>query len=178
MSTTIQRRPRRQYTPEFRAEAVKMVLEEGRSMAQVAKDLGLTCSALENWENHQLRVLRRPVESTQYASKDYQRALAAWGIRCSMSRKGNCRDNAVVESFFSTLKTELVPRVDFLSRAAAKSALRMASHGGRRFATSPVHRALPCRGFRACTPAAPLGSGILSPMNVRRSPPTVSVSRI
>ena len=40
-----------------------------------------------------------------------------------MSRKGNCWDNAVVESFFCTLKTELVHRVDFLTRAAAKSAL-------------------------------------------------------
>ena len=49
MSTTMQRRPRRQYTPEFRAGAVKMVLEEGKSMAQVAKDLDLTRSALENW---------------------------------------------------------------------------------------------------------------------------------
>ncbi len=74
---------------------------------------------------------RRPPEGllhhsdrgSQYASEDYQRALAARGIRCSMSRKGNCWDNAVVESFFSTLKTELVHRVDFLTRAAAKSAL-------------------------------------------------------
>nr|WP_164003076.1 transposase [Pyxidicoccus caerfyrddinensis] len=45
----MQRRPRRQYTPEFRAGAVKLVLEEGKSMAQVAKDLDLTRSALENW---------------------------------------------------------------------------------------------------------------------------------
>ena len=45
----MQRRLRRQYTPEFRAGAVKMVLEEGKSMAQVAKDLDLTRSALENW---------------------------------------------------------------------------------------------------------------------------------
>jgi transposase InsO family protein len=43
----------------------------------------------------------------QYASADYQRALAAHGVIPSMSRRGDCWDNAVVESFFSTLKQEL-----------------------------------------------------------------------
>ena len=42
-------RPRRSYTPEFKAGAVALVLEEGRSMHGVAKDLGLTPSALERW---------------------------------------------------------------------------------------------------------------------------------
>ncbi|RKH34948.1 IS3 family transposase [Corallococcus praedator] len=60
---------------------------------------------------------------SQYASTDYQRALATRGIRCSMSRKGNCWDNAVVESFFSTLKTELVHEADFLTRESANAAL-------------------------------------------------------
>ncbi len=60
---------------------------------------------------------------SQYACADYQRALAARGIRCSMSRKGNCWDNAVVESFFSTLKTELVHDRDFPTRESAKAAL-------------------------------------------------------
>ena len=46
---------------------------------------------------------------TQYASADYQRLLTAHGITPSMSRRGNCWDNAVVESFFSTLKQELEP---------------------------------------------------------------------
>ncbi len=44
---------------------------------------------------------------TQYASRAYQRLLAANDLVCSMSRKGNCWDNACVESFFSTLKREL-----------------------------------------------------------------------
>jgi len=43
----------------------------------------------------------------QYASNAYQKRLAQHGIVCSMSRKGNCWDNACVESFFSTLKREL-----------------------------------------------------------------------
>ena len=44
---------------------------------------------------------------TQYASGEYRRALESQGLVASMSRKGNCWDNAVAESFFSTLKTEL-----------------------------------------------------------------------
>jgi len=43
----------------------------------------------------------------QYGATLYQQRLIALGIRCSMSRPGNCWDNAVVESFFATLKTEL-----------------------------------------------------------------------
>jgi transposase InsO family protein len=42
-----------------------------------------------------------------YASEDYQRWLTTHGITCSMSRRGNCYDNAVMESFFSTVKFEL-----------------------------------------------------------------------
>ena len=44
---------------------------------------------------------------SQYASRDYRAVLETAGIVCSMSRRGNCWDNAVVESFFGTLKTEL-----------------------------------------------------------------------
>jgi len=45
---------------------------------------------------------------SQYASHDYREALDRAGIACSMSRRGNCWDNAVSESFFGTLKTELL----------------------------------------------------------------------
>jgi putative transposase len=44
----------------------------------------------------------------QYTSAEYRAALAELGVTVSMSRKGNCWDNAVAESFFATLKTELV----------------------------------------------------------------------
>ena len=47
-----------------------------------------------------------------YASADDQRRLEAHGITCSMSRTGDCYDNAVMEAFFSTLKTELADRFD------------------------------------------------------------------
>jgi len=45
---------------------------------------------------------------SQYCSQDYQKLLGQFGIKASMSRKGNCYDNAPMESFFGTLKTELV----------------------------------------------------------------------
>jgi putative transposase len=59
----------------------------------------------------------------QYASGDYQRRLQDRGIICSMSRKGDCWDNAVAESFFSTLKAELVHRLDYVSRSQAKASV-------------------------------------------------------
>jgi transposase InsO family protein len=57
----------------------------------------------------------------QYASTDYRTALTQAGLVASMSRKGNCYDNAAMESFWSTLKLELVYRRDFQTRAHARS---------------------------------------------------------
>lgn len=68
-------------------------------------------------------LLHHSDRGSQYASADYQRALEQRGIRCSMSRKGNCWDNAVVESFFSSLKMELVHEADFATREQASAAL-------------------------------------------------------
>jgi putative transposase len=60
---------------------------------------------------------------SQYASFDYRSALDGAGITCSMSRWGNCWDNAVAESFFGTLKTEFIhPRI-FTTREIAKTAI-------------------------------------------------------
>jgi transposase InsO family protein len=60
---------------------------------------------------------------SQYASGDYQTALHKAGITCSMSRKANCWDNAVAESFFGTLKIELIyPRI-FSTRAIARTVI-------------------------------------------------------
>lgn len=53
-------------------------------------------------------LLHHSDRGSQYGAVAYQQRLAARGIQCSMSRPGNCWDNAVVESFFATLKTELL----------------------------------------------------------------------
>ncbi len=60
---------------------------------------------------------------SQYASEHYQRALAEKGITCSMSRKGDCYDNAPMESFFASLKKELVHHENYPTREAAKASL-------------------------------------------------------
>ena len=66
-------------------------------------------------------LLHHSDQGCTYASEDYQTILDAHGITCSMSRRGNCYDNAVMEAFFSTLKTELADRFD--SCGDAKMAL-------------------------------------------------------
>jgi len=58
---------------------------------------------------------------SQYASNEYQKLLKNHGLKCSMSRKGDCWDNSVVESFFATLKSELVFHRSWNSRRQAAS---------------------------------------------------------
>jgi transposase InsO family protein len=58
----------------------------------------------------------------QYTSADYRSALAELGVTVSMSRKGNCWDNAVAESFFATIKTELVHQKRWASRLELRAA--------------------------------------------------------
>jgi transposase InsO family protein len=60
---------------------------------------------------------------SQYASRDYRAALRARGITCSMSRAGDCWDNAMAESFFSTIKCELIHDADFATRTLAARAI-------------------------------------------------------
>ena len=64
-------------------------------------------------------LLHHSDRGVQYASGAYQAVLQRHGIICSMSRVGNCWDNAVVESFFATLKAELVQAARWPTRAAA-----------------------------------------------------------
>jgi transposase InsO family protein len=68
-------------------------------------------------------LLHHSDRGSQYASADYRAALAAAGMECSMSRKGDCWDNAVAESFFSTLKAELVHEADWATRVEARTAI-------------------------------------------------------
>ncbi len=68
-------------------------------------------------------LLHHSDRGTQYASAAYRAALAAAGMVASMSRKGDCWDNAVAESFFATLKWELVRRSRWATRAEARTAV-------------------------------------------------------
>ena len=66
-------------------------------------------------------LLHHSDRGSQYLSYEYQQLLAAHGLLSSMSRKGNCWDNAVAESFFATLKLELAYRSHWRSRTQARS---------------------------------------------------------
>ena len=69
----------------------------------------------------EIGLLHHSDQGSTYASEDYQDLLEARGIVCSMSRRGNCYDNAVMESFFSTVKSELADQ--FASHGDAKMEL-------------------------------------------------------
>jgi transposase InsO family protein len=99
-------------------------------------------------------VLHHSDRGSQYASHDYQRLLNSHQMVCSMSRKGDCYDNAMMESFFSTLKSECADGV-FDSRAEARRHLR-------------VHRGV------VQSPKTPFGSWLSKPGGFRTGSPSTS----
>jgi transposase InsO family protein len=177
---TKRRRPRRHFDDDFKAQAVRLVLDDGKTVGAVARDLDLTETALGTWvlrtwvararadrtqgktglttvergesgtlylaaildlfsrcvvgwavsavnDRHltlaaltvalnrrcpETGLLHHSDRGSTYASDDYQDRLTVHGITCSMSRTGDCYDNAVMEAFFSTLKTELADHFD------------------------------------------------------------------
>lgn len=68
-------------------------------------------------------LLHHSDRGAQYASDDYQRLLASHGIACSMSGRGDCYDNAAMESFWGTLKTELVNHERYATREEARASI-------------------------------------------------------
>ena len=110
--------------------AVLMDLYSRRIVGWAMDDQGatsLTLSALKMaLQQRAVRadLLHHSDRGSQYGAMAYQQQLAIHGIRCSMSRPGNCWDNAVVESFFATLKTELFSTGHpFWTRQEARTAI-------------------------------------------------------
>lgn len=66
-------------------------------------------------------VLHHSDRGSQYTSEQFQRLLGEMGVICSLSRQGNCWDNAAMESFFSSMKTERTARKTYRSRDEAKA---------------------------------------------------------
>jgi putative transposase len=66
-------------------------------------------------------LLHHSDQGSQYTSEEFQRLLDGLGVTCSMSRSGNCWDNAVMESFFSTMKTERCHRRHYATREVARA---------------------------------------------------------
>jgi putative transposase len=75
------------------------------------------------WRRPAPGLIHHTDRGAQYASGDYRALLAAHGVQQSMSRKGDCWDNAVAESFFATLEHELLADADFPTRREAHAAL-------------------------------------------------------
>ena len=88
---------------------------------RITQELTLSALKMALWKRKPGRgLLHHSDRGSQYTCKAYRKLLSAHGIVCSMSRKGDCWDNAVAESFFHTLKTELVYHEDYATRAEAK----------------------------------------------------------
>jgi putative transposase len=97
----------------------------GWSMAERMTS-GLVTDALEMAVQRRLpgcELVAHSDRGSQYAGTHYQRLLGKEGIVCSMSRRGNCWDNAPMESFFASLQKELVHHEDYRTREQARASL-------------------------------------------------------
>jgi putative transposase len=88
-------------------------------------------------------VLRPPLEPKEYTSGACVAACARLGLRRSMSRTGSCLDNAVAESWFASLKVELVDRHHWRTRAEARAAIFAWIHYYNRFRLHSTRGYLP-----------------------------------
>jgi len=97
----------------------------GWSMAErITDDLTLDAITMAYWRRKPSQPVRlHSDQGSQYTSRRYQKLLKTLNIEPSMSRRGNCWDNAVAESFFSNLKKEKIRRTLFKSRDEARQAM-------------------------------------------------------
>src|SRR6266498_1884894 len=119
----------RRYTEAFKLEALALLRQGHKRAGQIERELGITPGLLLKWRARYQAVWQRHPsaallhhsdQGTQYTSDAYQQGLAAHHCQVSMSRIGNCFDNAAMESFFSTLKTECA-NTQFTTRAQART---------------------------------------------------------
>src|SRR5690606_21070376 len=90
--------------------------------AEMTAQLVVDALVMAVWRRGMPReLLHHSDQGSQYTSEDFQRLLSSHGIVCSMSRKGDCWDNAAMESFFSSLKTERISRKRYPTRDAARA---------------------------------------------------------
>jgi putative transposase len=90
--------------------------------AEMTAELVVNALTMAIWRRGKADALMHHSDrGSQYTSDQFQRLLAAHGVVCSMSRAGNCWDNAAMESFFSSLKTERVMRTTYRTRNEAKA---------------------------------------------------------
>ncbi len=107
--------PNERYTPEFEKLVVETMQKETEEdllaeAQRLMKELGadLPCQDEEISFLYGTNLILHSDQSWQYRHRQYQRMLREKSIRQSMSRKGNCLDNAVIENFFGLLKSKLL----------------------------------------------------------------------
>jgi transposase InsO family protein len=95
----------------------------GWSMGErITRDLVMNALTMAVWRRQpQAGLIVHSDRGSQYASNDYQKLLAQHGFLCSMSRKGDCYDNAAMESFFHSLKVEQTEDQRYATREEAKA---------------------------------------------------------
>lgn len=90
--------------------------------SQMTADLVTDALVMAIWRRGPgAELLHHSDQGSQYTSGSFQRLLRAHGIECSMSRRGDCWDNAVMESFFSSMKTERIDRRTYRTRDDARA---------------------------------------------------------
>lgn len=89
---------------------------------RITKDIVLNALLMAVWRrNPKSKVIVHSDQGSQYTSHDWQSFLAVNGLESSMSRRGNCHDNAVAESFFQLLKRERIKKRIYSTRDEARS---------------------------------------------------------
>ena len=90
--------------------------------SRITKELVLDALLMAVWRrNPKNKVMVHSDQGSQYTSDDWSKFLKSHGLEASMSRRGNCHDNAVAESFFQLLKRERIKRRVYSTRSAARS---------------------------------------------------------
>ena len=137
----MKRIPRRLFTEEFKKEAIKLVTEQNLNVAQAGRQLDIDPKSIRAWiaqaergelkatlgatnlttdQKPALGLMHHSDRRSQYCRAAYLALQASYGIQTSMSRKGHCWDNAPMESFFCTIKTESLHHYRFKTRETAK----------------------------------------------------------
>jgi putative transposase len=119
--------------------------------ARMTKDLVIKALRMAYWQRKPgAGVIHHSDRGSQYCSGDYRDLLKEYGMQASMSRKGNCWDNAMMESFYNSLKNERVFHQDYATRDQAKADLveyievfynRIRRHSGLRYRSPAQHYA-------------------------------------
>ena len=132
----------------------------------------------EHLRSQQEPVLRRPIEPSQYTSGDYAELARTNGVVLSVGRKGECWDNVVAESFFATIKRELIDTRAWPTRAGLRRGRLRVHRGLVQHAAAALDARLPQpRPIRSTPPQRRPSGGMINTSNLSVEPDQVQVFR-